>query len=145
MADLEANKEATRRFIEGVFNDHDLSVYDELIADDFVEHEEIPGLSPDKAGSRQWFEMFYAGFPDLHVEIHDMVADGDRVAVRGTMTGTHQGDIMGIPATGRSITLRTMDIVSIRDGRATGHWGVTDQMALLMQLGVIPTPETASA
>jgi steroid delta-isomerase-like uncharacterized protein len=139
------NKESVGRFLEGVFNQHDLSVYDELIADDFTEHEVIPGFPPDKAGSRKWFETMFQAFPDFGIEVHHMAAEGDRVAVRSSYSGTHQGDFMGIPATGRQVSIGGMDIVRIVDGKATDHWGIFDQMAMLMQLGVIPTPEQAEA
>ncbi|MDP9340599.1 MAG: ester cyclase [Actinomycetota bacterium] len=145
MSEQERNKEDSKRFLEGVFNQHDLSVFDELIADDFTEHEVIPGFSPDKAGSRQWFEAMFQAFPDFRVDVDDMVADGDRVAIRSRFSGTHQGEFMGIPATGRPMSVGAMDIIRVVDRKATDHWGVFDTMGLLMQLGVIPTPEAQPA
>src|SRR5205814_1686737 len=103
MSDEERNKKDTTQFLEGVFNQHDLFVYDELIADDFTEHEEIPGFGTDKAGSRQWFEAMFQAFPDFRVDVDDMVADGDRVAIRSRLHGTHLGEFMGIPATGKQM------------------------------------------
>ena len=142
MSEQETNKELTSRFLEGVFNQHDLSVFDELIAVDFVEHEEVPvpGITPDKAGSRQGFALMFEAFPDMHIEVENMVANGDRVAIRSTFTGTHQGEMMGIPATGKQVRVGAMDIVRLRDGKTTDHWGVLDNLGMLMQLGVIPTP-----
>jgi predicted ester cyclase len=84
--------------------------------------------------------MFYAAFPDIHFRVDDLLAEGDLVAARVTVTGTHQGEFMGIPATGRSVEVDVMDFVSYRDGKGTAHWGVSDMVSLLQQLGVMPPP-----
>jgi steroid delta-isomerase-like uncharacterized protein len=126
-----------RRFYDGV-SAGNLDIIDELVADDFVEHEELPGLEPGKQGVKQFFQMYRAAFPDLRMEPHEVLADGDLVAARVTVTGTHQADFIGIPATGGRIDVQVFDMLRIRDGRAIEHWGVMDAMAMMRQLGVVP-------
>ena len=133
----EGNRELTRRFYELV-NAGEVDALMELMADDFVDHEEFPGLPSDKHGVRQFFTMMREAFSDFRIEPHDVVVEGDRVAVRMSMTGTHDGDFMGIPASGRKIDVPGFDLVRIRDGKAVEHWGVTDNLAMMQQLGAIP-------
>ncbi len=139
----DANRELAHRFYELV-NAGDVDGFMELVADDFVDHEEFPGLPNTKDGVRQFFEMMRGAFPDLRMEAHDIVAEGDLVAVRMTMTGTHEGEIMGIAPTGRRIEVPGMDMVRIRDGKAVEHWGVTDNLAMMQQLGAMPEEAPAS-
>lgn len=125
----------------------DLDGFAELISDDdFVEHEETPGLEPTKAGVLQFFGMFRAGFPDLHMEPEQVFVDGDKVAVYFRATGTHTGEFMGIPPTGKSIDVHGRDIVRVGDdGKAREHWGLFDAMKMMQQLDVVPAPEGAPA
>jgi predicted ester cyclase len=81
--------------------------------------------------------MFRAAFPDLHMAPVDVLADGDKIVVRGTISGTHQGEFMGIPPTNKSFEAQFIDIIEIHDGKATEHWGVTDQAAMMQQLGLV--------
>ena len=115
-----------------------LGVIDELVADDFVEHEEFPGLEPTKEGVKQFFAMFRAAYPDLHLEVHETLADGDLVCARVTATGTHQGEFMGMPPSGKRIEVQIFDMLRLRDGQATEHWGLLDAMTMMQQLGAIP-------
>jgi steroid delta-isomerase-like uncharacterized protein len=133
----EDNKAAVRRFYEEVFNRRNLAVVDELITPDATEHTfGIQGV----AAAKQFFGMLFQAFPDLHVEVHDMVAEGDRVAVRSSFSGTHQGEFMGIPATGVHATTSAVEFYRMQDGRQAEHWGGPDMASLLQQLGVIPGP-----
>jgi predicted ester cyclase len=91
------------------------------------------------------FAMFFNAFPDLHVVIHDQVAEGDRVVTRKTFHGTHQGDLIGIPATGRSVAFDVIDILRVQNGKITDHWNVVDQLGLMHQIGAIPAPEQINA
>ena len=131
--------EATmRRFFEHV-NAGDVDGFIGLLADDFVEHEVIEGFPPTKDGVRQFFTAYIAAFPDLRMEAEDVIASGDKAVARVRITGTHQGELMGIPPTGKSIDIQGIDIVRFGgDGKAVEHWGVTDQMAMMQQLGVVP-------
>jgi steroid delta-isomerase-like uncharacterized protein len=129
----DANKQLIRRFLQRV-NAGDLAVVDELVSDDFIEHEEIPGLPATKAGVRQMFEMFQAAFADAQFEADDVIADGDTVSVRARLTGTHRADFMGVPASGHSISVGIADYFRIDDGVLVEHWGVMDTGALMQQL-----------
>ena len=127
-----------RRFYDFV-NGGDVDGFATLMSEDTVEHEETPGFPPTKEGVKQFFAAFIAAFPDLHMDVEDLIASGDKVVARVKVTGTHQGEFMGIPATGKSIDMQTIDIVRFGDdGLAREHWGVTDTMAMMQQLGVVP-------
>ncbi|HUP74947.1 MAG TPA: ester cyclase [Acidimicrobiales bacterium] len=126
------------RFYELV-NAGDIDGFGELLADDFVEHEQIPGLTPTKEGVKDFFRMQLAAFPDLHHHVEDLLASGDKAVARVRFTGTHQGDFMGIPPTGKRVDVALIDIVRFGDdGLAADHWGVFDAMAMMQQLGVVP-------
>jgi predicted ester cyclase len=139
----ERNKALYRRFIDEVLNRQDLSLLDELVSDDFTDHNPVPGTSPDKAGMLQGIGGFFEAFPDMRSEVDFLVAEGDLVVGHHTTTGTHQGDLMGIPATGRRIRVNEIHIVRIVDGQAVEHWGITDDMAMMQQLGVVEAPDAA--
>lgn len=139
----EENKATQRRFVEEFQTRGKMQVADELISPDFVDHAEVPGLSPGREGVKQLFEIFRMAFPDFRAVIHDQVAEGDKVVTRKTFHGIHEGDFMGIPPTGRQVAFDVIDIVRIVDGRIVEHWNVVDQMGLMQQLGVIPSPEQA--
>ena len=134
----EENKARVRRMYDEVVGQRKIEVLDELLGDDFVEHETMPGIPPGREGVKALIGMFLSAFPDMQFELGDIVADGDVVASRMTMTGTHQGEFMGIPATGRSINVNSMEFLRVANGRVVEHWGVTDQAAMMQQLGVGP-------
>jgi steroid delta-isomerase-like uncharacterized protein len=102
-----------------------------------------PGLEPNKEGVKQLFAIYRSAFPDLRMEAHETVTEGDLVCARITTTGTHRGEFMGIPATGRQIEVETIDMARIRDGQCIEHWGVTDSMTMMQQLGALPEPASA--
>ncbi len=137
----EANKTTFRRLVDELINNKNYDVIDELFAPDFVEHEEIPGIELGREGLRQAFQMFHIAFPDLQVAIQDILADGDKVVAREQWTGTHQGEFMGIPATGKQVAFNVVDIIRLAEGRLVEHWAVTDMLTLLTQLGAIPEPD----
>jgi steroid delta-isomerase-like uncharacterized protein len=119
----------------------DIDGFGDLIADDFVEHEETPGLEPTKEGVKQFFHMYRAAFPDLRMEPQDVLASGDKVVARARATGTNQGEFMGMPATGKSVDVQLIDIIRFGDdGLAREHWGVFDALGMMQQLGAVPAP-----
>jgi steroid delta-isomerase-like uncharacterized protein len=130
-------KSLLTRFYDQV-NAGNLGVIDELVADDFVEHEEFPGISPDKEGVRQFFTMFRTAFPDMHMEAHEVLADGDLLCCRATMSGTQEGEYMGMPPSGKRFEVTGFDLLRLRDGQVTEHWGLIDAMTMMQQLGAIP-------
>ena len=119
----------------------DIDGFGDCVADDFVEHEEMPGLEPSKEGVKQLFHMYRAAFPDLRMEAQDIIASGDKVVARVRATGTQRGEFMGIPATGKSVDVQLIDIIRFGDdGLAHEHWGVFDALAMMQQLEAIPAP-----
>ncbi len=121
-------------------NDDELNALDELFAVDYVDHTQgYRGVSALK----EQLSVFRQAFPDLHVNVDDMVAQGDRIATRTTVTGTHTGELMGLAATGRSIAVGAIDIARFENGKAVERWGGLDMYALLTQLGALPAPQAA--
>ena len=122
-----------------LINAGDIDGFGALLADDFVEHEETPGLEPNREGVMAFFRMFRAAFPDLRMEPQDIISSGDKVVIRFLGTGTNQGEFMGMPATGKSVSVQVIDIVRFGDdGLAHDHWGVFDAMKMMQQLGATP-------
>lgn len=135
MADTRA---LVRRFYDEVVNVKNLDAIDDLVAPNFVEHEAFPGLANDASAVKQFFTMMFGAFPDLHFEVQDIVVEGDKGVARCTMSGTHKGTFMDIPATGKRFEIQAIDIVRFEGDRVAEHWGVTDQAAMMEQLGVAP-------
>jgi steroid delta-isomerase-like uncharacterized protein len=134
MSDLKAMME---RIIDEAFNEGSLDTLEELISDDFVEHEDLPpGVPQGKAAPQAMITMMRAAFPDLHVTVEDMLQDGNKVVTRSRFSGTHQGEFMGIPATGNSFDIPVIDIIEFSENRAIAHWGVMDNAAMMEQLGI---------
>ena len=126
------------RRLYDLINAGDIDGFGRQVADDFVEREELPGIPPTRDGVVQYFRMLIAAFPDMRMHVEDVVASGDKAGARVRVTGTHKGEFMGIPATGKSATVKLIDITRFGDdGLAREHWGVVDQLALMQQLGVI--------
>lgn len=133
----EENKRIARTFYE-VFNQGDLGALSDFVDRDFVDHNPVPGQSPGLEGLKQALVSFRAGFPDMSVSLEDAVAEGDRVATRARARGTHRGDFIGIPATGRRVDFGDITMWRIANGRLAEAWYVQDVAGLMMQLGVMP-------
>ncbi len=130
---------ATQRRLYELVSTGDIEGFGALLADDFVEHEETPGLAPTREGVKQFFHMYRAAFPNLRLDPEDVLPSGDKVVARARATGTHQGELMGIPATGKDIDVQLIDIMRYDEqGLVVEHWGVVDLMAMMQQLGVVP-------
>jgi steroid delta-isomerase-like uncharacterized protein len=130
---------ATMRRAYDLINEGDIEGFGGLLADDFVEHEATPGLEPTRAGVIAFFQMYKAAFPDLRFDAQDVLVSGDKVVVRAQVTGTHEGEFLGIAATGKRIDVALIDIVRFGDdGLGHEHWGVVDTLTMMQQLGVIP-------
>jgi steroid delta-isomerase-like uncharacterized protein len=133
------HKALMRRFYDEVFSKGDVDLVDELATDDLVDHEEGPPGTPEgREGVKAFVTVFREAFPDLKTEVHEMVEEGDLCVARVTFSGTHKGDFMGVPASGKSFSAETIDIVRFDGDRVAEHWGVTDLMALMQQIGAIP-------
>ena len=130
-----------QRFADDVINARDLDgALTELVVEDFVEQNPLPGQGPGRAGLADVLAGMFAAFPDLHWSLLDTVVENDRVMSLSTWTGTHRGDFMGIPATGRTVAVEAWTIDRYRDGRMVESRIIMDVAGLLMQLGVIPAP-----
>lgn len=117
----------------------DVDGFAELLAEDFVEHEETPGVAPTKQGVKEFFRIYLAAFPDMRMDVQDVVSSGDKVVARVRATGTHQGEFMGMPATGKRVDVQLIDIMRFADdGLVHEHWGVFDQLLMMQQLGAVP-------
>jgi steroid delta-isomerase-like uncharacterized protein len=127
----EANKALVRLLVEELQVKHDLSAIDRYCSPSFIDHDD----ESDREGAKAFFEMFFAAFPDLTAEIHDQVAEGDRVATRKTFRGTHKGEFFGVPASDRRINVQVIDIQRIVDGKVTDHWSAMDTVAVMQQIG----------
>lgn len=115
------------------------ALIEKYMAEDFVEHEAIPGLEGQgRETPRQMFEMMHAAFPDFRMDVHELLQDGDKVVARATMAGTHQGEFMGMPATGNRFEINVIDILQFRGDKVVAHWGVMDSAAMMEQLGAGP-------
>jgi steroid delta-isomerase-like uncharacterized protein len=143
MSDM-ANKAIVRRYYDEALNQGNLAALDELASTDYVEHNPLPGQGEGLSGLRDRVGMLCAAFrPRFTLE--DLIAEGDRVAVRWINHGVHQGPFAGMPATGCSFAIAGIDIHVVRDGKLAEHWDVVDQLSLLQQIGVLPGPNGPSA
>lgn len=126
------------------FNTGDWNAVDQLFAPDFVDHDRSrAGLPGGPEGVKIAWRMFRDAFPDLSGILDDVICEGDKVVVRGTMRGTHRGELMGIPPTGKQVTVTLIDINRVEDGKLVERWAETDMLGLLQQLGAVPAPEAA--
>ncbi len=129
---------ATLRRAYDLINAHDIDAFGEILADDFVEHEELPAGSPTRDGVKDFFRMQIAAFSDMAMTVEDVVDGGDTVVARVRFTGTHDGEFMGMPATGRAVDVPVIDIMRFGDdGLVHEHWGLFDAMGMMRQLGAV--------
>jgi steroid delta-isomerase-like uncharacterized protein len=129
----------TMRRAYELINDGDIDGFGELLADDFVEHEELPDLEPTKQGVTEFFRAYREAFPDLRMETADVIASGDKAVARVTATGTQTGEFMGVPGSGKRIEVQLIDIMRFDSaGLVCEHWGVMDMLTMMQQLGLVP-------
>jgi steroid delta-isomerase-like uncharacterized protein len=118
-------------------NDGDAAAVGDLVTDDYVENDPLPGQGTGREGAVDRFSMIVNSLAPLFT-VHDVVAEGDRVVVRWTNAGTHVGEFAGIPATGQTFTIGGIDVYRVTDGRLSEHWHQIDQLSMLGQLGLLP-------
>src|SRR4051794_25364947 len=142
---MSAGTQRFTQFYEEVVNSGAVDRVDEFCTEDFIEHEEFPGISTDREGVKQFFQMMRSAFPDMRMTPQYMAQEGDHVMARFRFTGTHQGAFMGVPATGRRVDVGGFDEIRLTpdNERACEHWGTFDAMALMQQIGAIPEPAAA--
>jgi steroid delta-isomerase-like uncharacterized protein len=133
---IEENKNIVRRYQE-IYNRNDLDSLGAVVADDVLTPKMLPGMEPGLEGAKQVHARTLIGMPDWHTEIDDLIAEGDKVVARITMSGTHTGDFWGIPSTGKRVEFTGIYIVRIAGGKIVEDWGEEDGVSLLQQLGVL--------
>jgi steroid delta-isomerase-like uncharacterized protein len=128
------------RFYQEIIEGGNLALIDELATDDYVDHEEaLPGQPPGKDGVRYFVEAIRTAFPDIKAKtIEPSLADGNYEACHVILTGTHQGEMAGVAATGKSVEFGSTDIIRVEDGKVAEHWGSTDTLSLMQQIGAVP-------
>jgi len=136
----EQNKTLARRFYE-IFNNGQTPGLDDVAAPDYIQHS--IGLPPGREGVKAFMGLFRAAFPDAHLHVEDVFAEGDRVCGRWTVHGTQRGELQGIPPTGKAVTITGIDIWRVENGKLAEHWDNWDQLGMMQQLGVIPMPGPA--
>ena len=134
----EENKARVRRVFEEMNEQNYPALLEEFCARDYVWHDAPPGISPDLAGWRQGRIAFLTAFPDAHLVVEDVIAEGDKVVARVTSRATHQGEFMGIPPTGKRLSWTWIEIDRIKDGKIVECWDNSDDLGLMQQLGAIP-------
>jgi predicted ester cyclase len=135
---VEEYKTFIRRFYEEVFNKRNLATIDDFIAPDHVDHTLPAGFPVGPEGTKQAIGMTLSGFPDLHITIEDMIAEGDKVVIRFTTHGTQQGALGSIPPTGKQVAVSTIEITRMAGGKIVEDWGLDDRLGMLQQLGLVP-------
>ena len=138
MSDSERNELVVRRFIEECINNKRLDLVEELFSPEYVNNAATPDISPDLEGYKQRLSHMFEAFPDLHITVEDSFATGDKVAIRLTAGGAHQGQYMGIPATGKDVTWTATAIYHVVGERIVERWENRDDLGLLQQLNAVP-------
>jgi predicted ester cyclase len=134
----EQNKAVVRRFNKEIIEENNLQTFDEIMDPAFINHTAMNGMDNGPAGILHTFNnILRPAFPDLKVTIHEQVAEGDKVTTFKTISGTHTGAFMGIPATHQPVSIRVMDMVTVRDGKYYEHWGINTMLALIAELKAI--------
>jgi steroid delta-isomerase-like uncharacterized protein len=136
----EQNTQALGKFAEAA-NTGKFELFDEAVAPDCVDHDPAPGQGPGPKGYRTFFTEMRTAFPDLKADLVALVADDESIAFAYTLSGTHKGPLMGIPATGKKVSIRGVQFSKFRDGKMVERWGSSDQLGMLQQLGVTAIPK----
>ena len=130
---------ATMRSTYERINAGDIAGFGDLVADGFVEHQGGPGFPATKEGTLDFFRALLAAFPDMHMNVEDLIAGGDKTVARVKLTGTHKGEFMGVPPAGTRVDVQLIDIMRFNSaGLVCEHWGVADMLSLMQQLGAVP-------
>ena len=136
----EQNKALVRGEIENVINNHITDRFADYIAENGIDHDAPPNMPPGPAGTKMFFEMFFQGSSNSKNTISHLIAEGDRVTTIATIAGTHDGNLFGMPATGKKFSVGLVETVRIADGKYAERWGGIDTVAMMMQLGAVKDP-----
>ena len=132
----EANIAAQKKFGEAI-NTGNYELFNELVAENSIDHDPAPGQAQGAEGYAKFFGTLREAFPDMQLAVEQLSADEDTVSFAYRVTGTHEGDFMGNPATGNSINIRGMQISKFKDGKMVERWGSSDELGILKQIGAI--------
>ncbi len=144
MTTPQENEATVRELIQRVLNEGDIPFAEKVLSESYVEGSPMPGGTADKAGAVAMFTMMREMTPDMHIDVEDVIASGNKVAVRSTMTGTDTTGMPGMPATGKPFSMGAIDVFTFDDeGMNTEHYGVYDIVGMMMQLGHMPAPPRA--
>ena len=133
----EENKDIMRRYF-GVFEQGNIDLLDELLASDYLNHTPAtPEVPTGPEGVKGVVSMFRGGIPDLRVVVEDMIAEGDKVVTRYTMEGTHGGELFGVPPTGQQLSIKSISVERVSEGKIREHWRITDSLEMMQQLGLV--------
>ena len=136
---LDHNKRVVGEFIQQLFTDGDLDAVDRYLDPDFVNHDApFPGAPPGREGMRLAASTYRQALPDWHSDVEQLIAEGDIVVEIFTASGTHRAELMGVPATGKTLTLKGINVFRVADDRIVERWGRLDQLGVLQQLGLVP-------
>jgi steroid delta-isomerase-like uncharacterized protein len=138
MGTTERNKVVIGKFLEEVINQNRMDLADDLVVEDFVELDPLPGQRQGREGLKEVLAMMRAAFPDIHWAVEEMVAEGDTVVTRFTWTGTHRGVFLGVPATGRNVSVKGVVIDHLADGKMSKSRILIDSLGMMQQLGMVP-------
>ena len=134
------SKITMRRYLD-VYEQGNIDLLDELLAPDYINHTPAtPELPIGPEGAKGVVSMFRAGMPDLKVVVEDMIAEGDKVDTRYTLEGTHEGELFGVPPTGKRLSIKSITVERVSEGKIREHWRVTESLDMMQQLGVVPAP-----
>ncbi len=134
---------AAQQHLGELLNAGDIDRIDEVFASDVLDHDKAPDQGDGVEGTKGFFRTLTAAFPDAHLEVDQLVADEENVVIAYRLSGTHQGDFQGVPATGRHVEVRGVQVGRFADGKIVERWGATDELGILRQLGAqISAPET---
>lgn len=134
---IELNKKICSDFFEELHNKKNLSIIDRYVSPTVVSHDPFPGQRPGAEGLKDTMRLFRSAFPDLHVIINDILAEGDKVMTKLTAKGTHRGEFMGIPGSNNEISYEEVIILRLSDEKIIEHWAVADSLSLLQQIGAV--------
>ncbi|MBV9278940.1 MAG: ester cyclase [Chloroflexi bacterium] len=142
MVTTQQSAAVVRHLFEEGLNQRNTAVFDEVLAPNYVNYD-FPAPTPGPEGFKQVMAMFFHAFPDIHEVSEDVISEGDKVAVRGRFTGTHGGEFMGIPATGKQVRVSYIGMYPVENGQIVENWVQMDLLGMMQQLGVAPRPEQA--
>ena len=140
MTNLDQNKSIVSDFIEALFTKGDLDAVDRYLSPDYVDHDPPFGANANREGMRATGAMIRAAFPDWHSDLHLLVGEADIVVEQFTASGTNRGEVMGVAPTGRTVSLKGINIFRLREGRIVERWGRLDDLGFLSQLGIVTQP-----